>query len=53
MTLSSKADERRKGMLYISLRREKLATRLTAFLARQLILDENIDVVRLAVSTLG
>jgi hypothetical protein len=53
MTLSSKADERRKGMLYISLRREKLATRLTAFLARQLILDENIDVVRLAASTLG
>ena len=53
MVLSSKADERRKGMLYISLHRDKLATRLTAFLSRQLILDENIDIVRLAVSTLG
>ncbi len=53
MTLSSKADERREGILYISLRRSKLATRLTAFLARQLILDENIDTVRLAASTLG
>jgi hypothetical protein len=53
MTLSSKADERLEGMLYISLHREKLATRLAAFLARQLILDENIDVVRLAASVLG
>jgi hypothetical protein len=53
MTLSSKADERREGILYISLRRAKLATRLTAFLARRLILDENIDIVRLAASTLG
>src|SRR5260370_41646825 len=53
MTLSSKADERREGILYISLRRAKLATRLTAFLAHRLILHENIDIVRLAASTLG
>lgn len=53
MTLSSNSGERREGMLYIWLRREKLATRLTAFLARQLIFDENIDIVRLAASTLG
>jgi len=53
MILSSNVDDRREGMLYIWLRREKLATRLTAFLAHQLILDENIDVARLAVSTLG
>ena len=52
MTLSSNAGERREGMLYIWLRCEKLATRLTAFLARQLILDENIDIVRIAASTL-
>lgn len=53
LILSSKADERRGGMLYFWLHREKLATRLMAFLARQLILDESIDIVRLAVSTLG
>lgn len=53
LLLSNSSEERRDGMLYIWLRQEKLATRLTAFLARQLILDENDDVVRLAASTLG
>jgi hypothetical protein len=53
MLLSNSSEERRDGMLYIWLRQDRLATRLTAFLARQLILDENDDVVRLAASTLG
>ena len=53
MILSNKADERREGLLYFWFRREVLATRLMAFLASQLILDERLDIVRLAARTLG
>lgn len=53
MILSNKADEQREGLLYFWLRRDVLASRLMAFLASQLILDEHLDIVRLAAHILG
>lgn len=53
MLLSNNAYERREGMLQLLLHPASRATRLTAFMASQLILDENLDAVRLAASALG
>lgn len=52
MCLSNTASDRRDGILQLWLHPSSGITRLTAFLARQLILDENLDVVRFAASAL-
>lgn len=50
MCLSNTASDRRDGILQLWLHPSSGITRLTAFLASQLILDENLDVVRFAAS---
>jgi hypothetical protein len=53
MCLSSIASDRRGGIIRLWLHPSSQRTQLTALLASQLILDENLDVVRFAASALG
>jgi len=53
LTLSDDVSEREKGLFLLGVHPASRSTRLTAYLASQLILDENLETVRLAAKALG
>jgi len=53
LALSVEVEKRKQGILLLSTHPQSNVTKLTAYLASQLILDEDLDIVRLAASALG
>jgi hypothetical protein len=53
LVLSDDAEERRQGMLLLTAHPASKMTRLIVYLASQMILDENLEIVRLAITIFG